>query len=41
MSGRNARYRAFFLLDRTRAIGYDPNNPADFRQVIVYRRMIE
>jgi hypothetical protein len=40
-SGQNVRYRGFFILDRTRATGFDPFNPADFRQVVVYSRRIE
>ena len=39
--GRNTRYRSFFLLDRTRATGFDPSEPGDFRDVVVYRRRIE
>jgi len=39
--GHNVRYRSFFLLDRTRAAGYNPQDPGDFRDVITYRRRIE
>jgi hypothetical protein len=35
------RYRGFFLLDRTRATGFSPANPGDFRDLIVHRRRIE
>jgi hypothetical protein len=40
-AGRNIRYRSFFLLDRTRAVGFDPVQPGDFRNVVTYRRRIE
>ncbi len=39
--GTNVRYRSFFLLDRTRAVGFDPYEPGDFRDVVTYRRRIE
>ncbi len=39
--GKNIRYRSFFLLDRTRAAGFDPFEPGDFRDVVTYRRRIE
>ena len=41
IDGKNTRYRGFFLLDRTRAVGFNPANPGDFRDVVVYRQMIE
>jgi hypothetical protein len=41
LEGTNTRYRGFFLLDRTRATGFNPTNPGDFRDVIVYRKTIE
>jgi len=41
LSGHPIRYRSFFLLDRTRAVGFNPFNPGNFRDVIVYRRSIE
>jgi len=31
----------FFLLDRTRAVGFNPALPGDFRDVIVHRQLIE
>jgi hypothetical protein len=40
-SGNATRYRSFFVLDRTRATGYDPLNPGDYRDVILYSRRIE
>ena len=40
-TGSNTRYRGFFLLDRTRATGFNPYNPGDFRKVVTYRRRIE
>jgi hypothetical protein len=40
-AGTAVRYRAFFIVDRTRAFGFDPNNPDDFRPLVVYRKRIE
>ena len=40
-AGSNVRYRSFFLLDRTKAVGFDPYEPGDFRDVVTYRRRIE
>ncbi len=40
-SGSNTRYRSFFIVDRTRATGFNPFNPGDHRELIVYRRRIE
>jgi hypothetical protein len=40
-SGSNVRYRSFFVLDRTRATGFNPLRPGDYRDVIVYSRRIE
>jgi hypothetical protein len=40
-AGRNVRYRGFFLLDRTRTVGFNPANPGDFRDAITYRRRIQ
>ncbi|MEO6811357.1 MAG: hypothetical protein ABI353_19785, partial [Isosphaeraceae bacterium] len=39
--GRNIRYRSFFLIDRTKATGFNPSNPGDFRECVTYRRRIE
>jgi len=41
LAGKNIRYRSFFLLDRTRAVGFNPSHPIDFRDVVTYRRRIE
>jgi hypothetical protein len=40
-SGRNIRYRGFFLIDRTRAVGFSPQAPGNFRDCITYRQLIE
>lgn len=39
--GQQVRHRAFFIIDRTRAGGFNPESPGDFRELIVYRRRIE
>jgi hypothetical protein len=41
LGGRNVRYRGFFLVDRTKAIGFNPSLPGDFRNMVVYRQLIE
>jgi large repetitive protein len=40
-AGTNIRYRAFAIIDRSLATGYNPSDPGDFRDVITYRRRIE
>jgi hypothetical protein len=41
VEGKTQRYRGFFLLDRTRAVGFNPQSPGDFRDVVVHRQLIE
>lgn len=41
LGGSPERYRSFFVIDRTRAVGFNPLNPIDFRSVVTYRRTIE
>jgi hypothetical protein len=41
LEGSSTRYHGFFVLDRTRATGFNPAVPGDFRDVIVYRKIIE
>jgi hypothetical protein len=40
-TGHRVRYRAFFVLDRTRAGGFDPGRPGRHRDVVIYRSRIE
>ena len=40
-AGKNVRYRSFFVLDRTKATGFNPYYPGDFRDCVTYRRRIE
>ncbi|WP_435005335.1 hypothetical protein P12x_003232 [Tundrisphaera lichenicola] len=40
-AGRNVRYRSFFTIDRTRATGFNPYYPGNFRDCVTYRRRIE
>jgi hypothetical protein len=40
-AGHNIRYRSFFVLDRTKATGFNPYNPGNFRDCVTYRRRIE
>ncbi len=40
-AGTNVRYRAFAIIDRSLATGFNPSDPGDFRDVITYRRRIE
>ena len=39
--GTATRYRMFYVIDRSKAIGFNPNNPDDFRNIISYQRRIE
>jgi hypothetical protein len=39
--GKSVRYRSFFILDRTKATGFNLYNPGDFRDLVVYRSRIE
>ena len=41
LSGRNVRHRSFFLIDRTKGVGFNPALPGDFREMVVYRQLIE
>ncbi|MHC5536736.1 hypothetical protein ACYOEI_00500 [Singulisphaera rosea] len=41
LSGRNIRYRSFFVIDRTKATGFNPQSPGNFRDCVVYRQTIE
>jgi len=41
LDGSNARYRAFFLVDRLRLTGFDPGNAGIYRPAIVYRNRIK
>ena len=40
-AGKNVRYRSFFVLDRTKATGFNPYYPGNFRDCVTYRRRIE
>lgn len=41
-AGKEIRYRSFFVVDRTRATGFNhPLYPGDYRDCVVYRRRIE
>jgi len=41
LDGKNTRYRGFFLVDRTKAVGFNVSLPGDFRNCVVYRDLIE
>ena len=41
LGGTSTRYRGFYLIDRTRAVGFNPSSPDDFRNCVVYRQLIE
>jgi hypothetical protein len=41
LEGKNVRYRNFFIIDRTKATGFNPTRPGNFDDLIVYRRRIE
>ncbi len=40
-AGKNVRYRSFFVIDRTKATGFNPYFPGNFRDCLSYRRRIE
>ncbi len=40
-AGKSVRYRSFFVLDRTKAAGFNPYYPGNFRDCVTYRRRIE
>ena len=39
--GKQVRYRAFFVVDRTKLISFDPSSPGNYRDAIVYRQNIQ
>jgi hypothetical protein len=41
LSGRSVRYRSFFILDRTKAGGFNPSGPGDFQKVVLYSHRIQ
>jgi hypothetical protein len=41
VTGNNVRYRGFFLVDRTKLIGFNASNTGSFRAAVVYRKVIE
>ena len=40
-AGKNVRFRSFFTIDRTKATGFNPYFPGNFRDCLTYRRRIE
>ncbi len=40
-TGDKVRYRSFFVIDRTKATGFNPYYPGNFRDCVTYRRRIE
>ncbi len=40
-TGENTRYRSFFVVDRLKLTGFDPDSVGAFRPAVVYRRTIE
>jgi hypothetical protein len=41
VTGKNIRYRGFFLVDRTKLTGFNPGNTGSFRSAVVYRKVIQ
>ena len=41
VTGNNVRFRGFFLVDRTKLHGFNPNNIGSFRAAVVYRKVIQ
>ena len=40
-AGNQVRFRSFFVIDRTKATGFNPYYPGNFRDCVTYRRRIE
>ncbi|QEH38168.1 hypothetical protein OJF2_67660 [Aquisphaera giovannonii] len=40
-TGQAGRYRGFFIVDRLKLTGFDPNTPGSFRPAVMYRQTIE
>jgi hypothetical protein len=41
VTGKNVRFRGFFLVDRTKLTGFNPANTRSFRSAVVYRKVIQ
>lgn len=41
IGGKNVRHRGFFIVDRLKLEGFDPNSPGKFREAVLYRRIIQ
>jgi hypothetical protein len=41
LSGKNQRFRGFFLVDRLKLTGFDHFNVSSFRSAVVYRKIIQ
>jgi hypothetical protein len=41
LNGTNTRYRGFFVVDRLQLGGFDPSSPGNFRNAVLYRRIIQ
>jgi hypothetical protein len=41
LNGQNVRYRGFFLVDRLKLTGFNPNDMGDFHNAVVYRKVIQ
>jgi hypothetical protein len=39
--GKRTRYRSFFIVDRTKLIGFDPSAPGNYRDAVLYRQTIQ
>ncbi len=40
-AGKATRYRSYFIIDRSRAAGFNPTEPGSFRDLVLFRRRIE
>jgi hypothetical protein len=41
VTGKNVRFRGFFLVDRLKLSGFDPGNTGSVRSAVVYRKVIQ
>ncbi|APW62604.1 hypothetical protein [Paludisphaera borealis] len=41
LNGKNVRHRAFFIVDRLKLSGFDPRSPGQYREAVLYRKIIQ
>ncbi|MDR3620331.1 MAG: hypothetical protein P4L85_13355 [Paludisphaera borealis] len=41
LNGKNVRHRAFFIVDRLKLSGFDSRSPGQYREAVLYRKIIQ